>query len=124
YDRVLALKPESVEASRNRGIALCELGRHEDAVTEFDRLLRRDPTVDFVPGDRLHARLQFCDWRDHDAALMAIRQDLASGRRVVTPFVFLSMADAPVEQHDCARLYADIMAPAGPAAAPAAAGPR
>ena len=115
YERVLALKPDSVEASRNRGIALCELGRYEDAVGEFDRLLRRDQNVDFVPGDRLNAKLQCCDWRDLDAELMAIRQDIAAGKRVVTPFAFLSMADAPVEQHDCAKLYADIMAPAGPA---------
>ncbi len=43
YDRVLALKPDYVEAHNNRGNALKDLGRPEEALASFDRAIALEP---------------------------------------------------------------------------------
>ena len=43
YDRAIRLKPDLVEAYRNRGAANATLNRNEDAIADYDRAIELDP---------------------------------------------------------------------------------
>ena len=43
YDRAIQFKPNFFEAYGNRGVAKAELGRHEEALTDFDKAIELNP---------------------------------------------------------------------------------
>jgi tetratricopeptide (TPR) repeat protein len=43
YDKVLAIEPEYVDATYNKGLALYNLGRYEEAIASYDRVLTIEP---------------------------------------------------------------------------------
>jgi protein O-GlcNAc transferase len=105
YDRALALKSDDAEALYNRGNALLELQRYEEAIKEFERLLSVKPDFDYARGELLSSKLQCCDWRDYDRNVELIVNDVAAGKRAISPFIFLSISTSPSVQLQCGQTY-------------------
>ena len=55
YDRALAARPDDTEALSNRGAALHELGRFEEAVASYDRALALQPDYSEAHSNRCSA---------------------------------------------------------------------
>jgi protein O-GlcNAc transferase len=117
YDRLLALEPGNAGGHRNRAVTLAELGRHGEAAEAFARVLALAPDTPYAAGDLLHSRLHCCDWQDDERERAAIIAGIMAGAPVASPFVLLSLADAPAAQHRAARDYVAAKHPAQPALA-------
>src|SRR5262249_26828244 len=81
YDRALALKPDYAEAHSNRGVALCALGRPDEALASFDRALAIRPDAAGALVNRGNA---LADMKRNDEAVtwheraIAIKPNFAS----------------------------------------------
>jgi protein O-GlcNAc transferase len=106
YDKSLALDPQMADAWRGRAAVLTAQNRHPDAAAAYEKLLAIRPDAEHVPGLRLLARMQVCDWADWGGEcariLAAVRQDSP----VASPFVLLVVPATASDQDRCARAYA------------------
>jgi predicted O-linked N-acetylglucosamine transferase (SPINDLY family) len=85
-------------------------------VRAYDRAWALAPTLPYLAGQRLHAKMKICDWRDLDEGLAAVRDALAAGRPPSALLPLLALPLAPEEQLRAAELYTAAEFPASPAA--------
>lgn len=127
FGAALAVMPTNSDALRGRAQCLFVLGRIEEAVGAYDALLAVSPDMDYMIGERFHAQIYCCDWRDYEERRLAIAAKVRQGLRADIPGAFLCHSDSPAEQRVCAQIYAQDMCtvePAVPQPAARAPGPR
>jgi predicted O-linked N-acetylglucosamine transferase (SPINDLY family) len=125
YDRALALRDTLVHAWLGRGSALSELKRLDEAYEAFDRAFALDPNIPTAEGQRLHAKMRICDWRDVEAESRQLIESVRAGKPNSTPFAFVSVSTEPDEHLLCARTWtAHYCPPAGETRGRAASAPR
>lgn len=112
YERAIALRPDYPRAFYSRGNLLREMNRHEDAHDSFQRLIEIAPEFDYAPGDLLFAQLFCCNWTELEQRVTGIVRGLRAGKRVVTPFPFLSISDSAADQLRCSQLLVSDKFPA------------
>ena len=105
YDRALALNPDLAEAWRGRGNVAYESRRFDAALAAYDKVLKLKPSLKFVRGDRLHAKLQLCDWTNRDPGVADIGASTRAGALEVAPFSFLAFSSSAADQLQCARTF-------------------
>jgi predicted O-linked N-acetylglucosamine transferase (SPINDLY family) len=114
YDQALAIKPDFADVVSHRAGTLLVLQRYAPAAEAYGRLLQLEPERPYAMGNRLHAKLFECDWRDHAAAVRELRATVRAGKPADMPFSFLSVSDSAAEQLQCARAYVAQACPAAP----------
>jgi predicted O-linked N-acetylglucosamine transferase (SPINDLY family) len=95
YDRALRLRPDDAPTLNNRGLARATLGRHADALADFERAMQLDPNIDYLPGQRLNARMALCDWTGLQAQIDDVAARIEKGERAMAPFPALAVFDSP-----------------------------
>jgi predicted O-linked N-acetylglucosamine transferase (SPINDLY family) len=126
FERVLALKPDSAQAKKNRdallarsenrpafsalgyfnlGFALRESKRHAAALAAYDMALRLDPSLPYVPGERLNTKMEICDWRGYETERSRILSGVEKGQAVSWPFQLLTITSDLDVQLKCARNF-------------------
>ena len=140
WDEAVAQRPGHAMAWNNRGVALYQLGRAEEAVASFSRGLALDrsqagfwfnrgmvagldlrdyaqaipdleraialaPDYTFAHWLLLRFRLHACDWRDYDALVARLKAEVAAGKTMVDPLLFLTVSQSPAEHRVCAGSY-------------------
>ena len=106
FDRALGLNPNLVEALANKGAALAVLRRFADAAAAFEKLVSVSPEHPYAHGYMAFYRLQCCDWRHLSQHRAAIAAGLAAGKRIVQPFINVTLSRSPADQLQCARVFA------------------
>jgi protein O-GlcNAc transferase len=106
FTGVLAYEPKNTDALRGRAQCLFVLGRIEEAVSSYDALLAVDPDMDYMMGERFHAQLHCCDWRDYEPRRRLIAERVRSGARADVPGCFMCHSDSPGDQRLCAQTFA------------------
>jgi protein O-GlcNAc transferase len=112
YDKAVELDPGFAEAHARRGDALVSLKNFAAAIASYDKAIGLKPTLRFVLGMRLHAKMQVCDWSDLDADTGVLLAGSAPASAHVTPFTILTLTDCPPLQHLAAKLWVDEIYPA------------
>jgi protein O-GlcNAc transferase len=112
YDKSLALDPQTADAWRGRASVLTAQNRHPDAAAAYEKLLAIRPDAEQVPGLRLLARMQVCDWADWSGECERILAGVRQDSRVASPFVLLVVPATASDQDRCARAYAGAHHPA------------
>jgi protein O-GlcNAc transferase len=108
YDQAIALKPDYAEAFSCRGAMLKELKRLPEALASYDRALALNPGLKYLPGDRLDAKLNLCDWAGLTELCSQVEAAIDTGISCASPFQLLATPIGPAEQFRCAkRLIAD-----------------
>ena len=105
-DEAIKLFPNYAEALQARGIAYGYKQQHDAALKDFKSAARINPNLDYLIGNLVNAQLWSCDWEDLSQKQQALVAGLKAGRRVATPFSFISMSSSPEEQFACAKIYA------------------
>jgi protein O-GlcNAc transferase len=105
YRRSLQIAPGHPGALSNLGNALQELGRHQDAVEVFQKLLTMFPDYEYALGSMVFSKRHCCDWTLWDEEVSKILFKIEEGKRVCKPFDLLAIADSPVHQLLCARVF-------------------
>lgn len=124
FAKALALVPTYADALYNRATALLALGRHAEAVSDFDRLMTINPSYPFAAGQRLHAKMYICDWRNVDAETEALAAAVAQDKLVTPSWLFSALVDAPALQRRAAEAWTRARHPLNPALGPIPAYPR
>ena len=112
FDRSIAIKSDYAEAYFNRGYALRLMNRFEEAAADYEVVAKLAPDFDFLPGARLEASQQICDWTRIDALLGQLDAGLEEGKRVSHPLILMALIDSPRLQHQAARTWVDHTCPA------------
>ena len=112
YDRAIAMRPEYGEAHANRGHALHDLKEYEAAIASYDRALELKPHIEFLSGQRLHTKMQICDWRNFELELGSLGAGIARNEAVCNPFFFLALSESPALQRKAAEIWVREQCPA------------
>lgn len=107
FRQAITANPQFADALHNLGTALMQLGSFEEARDAFARLAALAPAFRHVRGNLLHARLNMCDWTDHDAAAQSIAGAVADGEHADVPMSFLCVSGSAALQRRCAQVYTD-----------------
>jgi tetratricopeptide (TPR) repeat protein len=103
FEKALHLQPELAEAHYLSGVALQQLGRHEEAAPSFQQTLLKNRYHRFALGGLANAALQSCDW-DLADTLKDRLNNVGSDHIVVPPLVMLGYFDHPALLQRAARV--------------------
>ena len=106
FDEAIRIKPECADGYVGRANALYHLKRYEAAATDFSRAYEINPDVDYLLGMLLFARMQLCDWTDHDKLIVQLEEKLALDRKVSPPFATLALTGSLALQRKSAEIEA------------------
>ncbi len=106
FDDALARQAGQLDALQGRAQCLAALGRAPEAVEAYTALLAVAPEADYMRGERLHAQMQCCDWREFDVIREDIARRVRRGERVDAPGSFMTHSESPEDQLICARTFA------------------
>src|SRR5262249_44220259 len=110
----LALKPDDAETLYHRAHALANLGRYEEAVSAWERVLAIDPGHPHALGALAFYRLMLCDWSRAEAFEAELKRALEDERAVVEPFTLLAYPIGPANQLRHTRRFVRHHLPAVP----------
>jgi protein O-GlcNAc transferase len=107
YERAIALEPNSAQIYANRGSLLAvELKRYEQAISDYEQVLRLDREYPYARGHLLHTRLHCCDWRHLESEAKALEEGVRQRKRVCWPFTFQAISQSPADLKTCAEIFA------------------
>jgi protein O-GlcNAc transferase len=92
----------------SRGAALTAVGRYEDAVASFDRVLALKPDfpqAHLLYPPRLLSKLRVCDWTNLDAEIAQLLFMIRERKTLSVPFATLLIPATTAEQLQCAWRY-------------------
>jgi len=104
FEKASSLSPDFVAAFVNQAAALAALKRYEEAASAYEKVLGINPEMGYVRGNLLLYRLQCCDWRTLGKDRDRIAKDVRAGKRVIQPFIFVTLSDSLADQLQCARI--------------------
>ena len=99
------MKPDYAEAYYNRGMALLELKRHDEALASYNKAVELKPGIDFLIGYRLHTKLFVCDWRNLNQEIQELRLQIEKSKTASNPFILLGLVDSAPLQRKCAEIF-------------------
>jgi predicted O-linked N-acetylglucosamine transferase (SPINDLY family) len=105
FDKAVALLPGEAEFYQNRGNALLEVGRFAEAFADYDRARAINPTLKYLEGARLYAKMHLCDWSNLAAEAADVLAHVRAGAATSLPFPVLAMDSTPADQLKCAEIY-------------------
>jgi protein O-GlcNAc transferase len=94
YDKVIALKPGNLDAIYNRATNLIALRRFDEAATGLAHVLHTAPDYPFARGSLVFSKLCGCDWKNLDAEMAAVAEDI---RKDIPMVPFQAMVLCPSE---------------------------
>ncbi len=103
--RALELDPDHPAILANRGNALEDLHRLEEALQAFRRAYALAPDQDYLLGMVLRVQQHLSLWDGWCEGLQALRRALHSGGKAAMPFEVLSMVDDPELHRRCSQIY-------------------
>ena len=114
YERAIAIRPAYAEAHANRGHALLDLKEYAAAIASYDRALALKPNIGFLSGQRLHTKMQICEWRNFDAELAALSAGISRNEAVCNPFFFLALSGSSALQRKASEIWVRQQCPPNP----------
>src|SRR5262249_8608259 len=98
----------------HRAHSLANLGRYEEAVRAWERVLAIDPGHPHALGALAFYRLMLCDWSKAEEVEAKLKRALENERAVVEPFTLLAYPIGPADQLRHARRFVRRRIPAVP----------
>lgn len=115
YDQVVALQPDSAAAYYNRGNACLELKQYKNAIANYDRAIGLGCDSPGLPGLRLNAGMQLCDWRDFDQQVARLVAGIEADKPASQPFYVFSTCESALLQLRAAGTWVREECQPGPA---------
>jgi predicted O-linked N-acetylglucosamine transferase (SPINDLY family) len=120
FDRAIEIDPDYAEAYFHRGYWQRMGSRFDFAAADFKVVADLAPDFEFLPGMRLEASLQVCDWTDFDALVEQVTVGIENDARVAHPFIVMALTDSARLQHKAARTWVSHACPADGSLGPCA----
>jgi predicted O-linked N-acetylglucosamine transferase (SPINDLY family) len=120
FARALQLQPDHAAAHAGRAFTLQQLKRFAEAAAGYDRALALQPEAAWLAGNRLHCRMNICDWNGFAGTTHTIAAAIEAGKPAAHPFDMLAVPLSAAQQRRCAEIYVQHALPPGtPATSPA-----
>jgi predicted O-linked N-acetylglucosamine transferase (SPINDLY family) len=103
FDHAIGLDADFANAYFNRGNTLSDLKRFPESIASYDRALALGSDGAGLYGSRRHAKLQICDWRDHDTETRELTDRIRRAEAAAPPFHVLLMTDSGALQRQAAE---------------------
>ena len=107
YQEAIKLNSDFAEAYYNLGNTYKKLNRKQKALVFFEKAGEINLNMDFILGDILTARIQFCDWTDYSILLESLQSKIVDNDKVVDPFNLLGLIDDPALQKIAAQIFSN-----------------
>jgi len=120
FDKAIQLKPEYPDPYYHRGYFLRLLNHFDAAAVDYKKVANLAPDFDFLPGSRLEASLQVCDWSEYDSVVAQVAAGVEGDRNVAHPFIFMAMSDSVRLQQKVAQAWVEYACPANGVLGPTA----
>ena len=105
YDKVLALNSNYAEAWSDKGETLSELKRYDEAIAHYHKALSLQTNLNWIDGNLLHTKMRVCSWSSFGEYLGNITKKVSINKKVVTPFILLSLTDDAILHKQCSEIY-------------------
>ena len=103
YESALGIDAANEVALNGRAQILHMQKKYVEAAQAFDQLLVAARDYPYAVGHLVHSKLCCCDWSEYELGIERIVTAVRAGRRVASPFMFLSVSDSPEDQLQGAR---------------------
>ena len=107
YQRAVEINPKFAAAYYNLGTVFKKINQKEKLLTLFENAYLLDPDLDFILGDLLTARMQFCNWSEFTDLLKNLQKKITENKKVVDPFNLLGLIDDTALQKKAAQIFSD-----------------
>jgi predicted O-linked N-acetylglucosamine transferase (SPINDLY family) len=104
-DRALALKPAFADALYNRGNALSELNRPQEALASYEQTLDADPAHPRALSGLANAAMTIGDWQRTARLADRLKAEVLAGTSLIQPFVLMGYWDDNELQLRCSQTY-------------------
>ena len=118
YDIAIALEPNFADAWRNKGTTLLDLKKYSEAFVCLERSLNLNPTLCFVLGDMIHAKMKIGDWNNIGQYTAKLFTQIQEGKAATNPFTLFALSDDPALHKQCAEIYSNKKYPYKPTLGP------
>ena len=105
YKKAVAINPHFAEAHYNLGIVFKKTNKKEKALISLERAFSLKPSMDYILGDLLSAKCNFCSWGDYYALIDKLQLKISNNKKVVNPFNLLGLIDDPSLQRKAAEIF-------------------
>jgi predicted O-linked N-acetylglucosamine transferase (SPINDLY family) len=112
YLKATELKPDYAEAYFQRAYSQRMLNRFDLAAADYKVVANLAPDFEFLPGNRLDAALQVCDWSDFDTLVKQVAAGIENDARVAHPVIVMALTDSARLQQKAARTWVSHSCPA------------
>lgn len=99
------LAPDMTVAVHNLADALRALGRHDEALPVFERVLDRQPEHGRAMSGLASSALHCCEWQKVESLTPRVEAAVRDGVRGIDPFTFLMLTSAPQLHLKCAETF-------------------
>jgi protein O-GlcNAc transferase len=106
YAEAIKLDPGLAEAWLGYGSLLGRRQEPAKAFAALNKAFELRPRIKLLEGQRLHAKLQLCDWTDLDEQVSHLLAALREEKPASDPFSILSLPSSSADQLRCAKHYA------------------
>ncbi len=107
YSRMVAADPGFAAGHAGQADVLAQLSRWTEAAAAYERAYAIDPDLPYLAGQRLHARMKTCDWRDFDGLVADLGQRIDAERPAALPFATVAAPLSARQQLRCATTYSN-----------------
>lgn len=120
YNKALGLKPEGLDLLVNRAGLHVQFGRYQEAIADYQAAYQMAPDAKYLLGNLVHSKMKCCSWADLAGDLDTCERKVRAGELSVSPFIALSLFDAPDLHLQAARRRVEVEFPASSALGPIA----
>ena len=105
WDCVINLKPDFIEGRVKRGDIFFDLRKFDTALADYNSAYILEPNYPFLLGTITFTKLLMCDWKDLSNDLEELKKNLSKFKKIVSPFIFLTLSDSPSLQKIAAEIW-------------------
>jgi len=105
FDSAIFIKPNYGDAYLNLGIAQNRLGELKESLRCFDIALGLKPDYKFIPGTRMHLKMQMCQWDNFDHEVHTLSDQIIAKHKATPTLALLAMMDSPKLQYEAACIW-------------------
>ena len=107
----LQINSNQPNALNNRGNALRDLNRLDEALASYDRAIALKPDIDFILGESLRTKMHLCIWNNFQNCLNELTDKINNGEKVLNSFSLLALIDDPNIQRKTSEIYVNHKSP-------------
>ena len=105
YNKSIEIKRDNADAYNNKAEIFLLQKKFDDAILNFKKVLNYNENFDFTFGKYIHSKMHICDWDNYDENIKKLIDKINDGKKVIEPFVLLSLTDDLKLQLKNAHIY-------------------